>query len=32
MRFGGDVERAKSVYQGIQPLNADDIAEVSKLY
>jgi 3-hydroxy acid dehydrogenase/malonic semialdehyde reductase len=28
VRFHGDAERAKSVYRGIRPLTADDVAEV----
>jgi len=28
VRFDGDAERAKSVYKGIEPLTAEDIAEV----
>jgi NADP-dependent 3-hydroxy acid dehydrogenase YdfG len=27
VRFKGDEERSKSVYQGFQPLSAEDIAE-----
>jgi NADP-dependent 3-hydroxy acid dehydrogenase YdfG len=27
VRFGGDAERAKAVYKGMEPLNADDIAD-----
>jgi len=27
VRFGGDVERAKKVYEGITPMTADDVAE-----
>jgi len=27
VRFGGDAERAKAVYQGIEPMTADDIAD-----
>ncbi|SFQ41305.1 NADP-dependent 3-hydroxy acid dehydrogenase YdfG [Amycolatopsis arida] len=27
-RFGGDAERAKNVYRGLQPLTAEDVAEV----
>ncbi len=29
IRFHGDVERAKSVYKGIDPLTAEDIAEIA---
>jgi serine 3-dehydrogenase len=28
VRFGGDVERAKKVYEGIKPMSGDDIAEM----
>ncbi len=28
VRFGGDVDRARSVYEGLTPLRAEDIAEV----
>jgi 3-hydroxy acid dehydrogenase / malonic semialdehyde reductase len=28
VRFGGDADRAKAVYQGIRPLSADEVAEV----
>ena len=28
MRFGGDVDRAKKVYEGVTPMTGDDIAEV----
>jgi NADP-dependent 3-hydroxy acid dehydrogenase YdfG len=28
VRFHGDQERAASVYKNIQPLNAEDVAEV----
>jgi NADP-dependent 3-hydroxy acid dehydrogenase YdfG len=28
VRFGGDAERAASVYEGLKPLSGDDIAEV----
>jgi NADP-dependent 3-hydroxy acid dehydrogenase YdfG len=28
VRFGGDVERAKKVYEGVHPMNAEDIADV----
>jgi NADP-dependent 3-hydroxy acid dehydrogenase YdfG len=28
VRFGGDADRAAAVYQGLTPLNADDVAEV----
>jgi NADP-dependent 3-hydroxy acid dehydrogenase YdfG len=27
VRFGGDVERAESVYEGLEPLRAEDVAE-----
>jgi hypothetical protein len=27
VRFGGDAERAKSVYKGMEPLTADDVAD-----
>jgi NADP-dependent 3-hydroxy acid dehydrogenase YdfG len=27
VRFGGDVERARKVYEGFQPLRADDVAD-----
>ena len=27
VRFAGDVERAQKVYEGMEPLNADDVAE-----
>ena len=27
VRFGGDAARAKAVYEGMQPLSADDVAE-----
>ena len=27
VRFGGDTERAAAVYEGVEPLTADDIAE-----
>lgn len=29
VRFGGDLERAQSIYQGFEPLHADDIANVA---
>lgn len=29
VRFHGDLERAKNVYHGIEPLTADDIAEIA---
>jgi len=29
VRFHGDNQRAASVYQGIEPLNGDDIADVA---
>ncbi len=29
VRFHGDTQRAKNVYQGIEPLNGDDIADVA---
>jgi serine 3-dehydrogenase len=29
VRFHGDVERAKTVYQGFRPLTGDDIAEIA---
>ena len=28
VRFGGDTERAAKVYEGVQPLTADDVADV----
>lgn len=28
VRYGGDVERAKKVYEGMQPMSGDDIAEM----
>lgn len=28
VRFGGDAERARGVYEGLTPLSADDVAEV----
>lgn len=28
VRFGGDAEKAKSVYKGMKPLTAEDLAEV----
>jgi hypothetical protein len=28
VRFGGDVEKAKKVYEGVEPLTPDDIAEI----
>lgn len=30
IRFGGDTEKAKSVYKGITPLSGDDIADIIK--
>jgi hypothetical protein len=28
VRFGGDAERAASVYRGLEPLSAEDVADV----
>lgn len=28
VRFGGDREKAKKVYEGVEPLTPDDVAEV----
>jgi NADP-dependent 3-hydroxy acid dehydrogenase YdfG len=28
VRYAGDVERAKKVYEGMQPMSGDDIAEM----
>jgi NADP-dependent 3-hydroxy acid dehydrogenase YdfG len=28
VRFGGDVDRAKKVYEGVHPMNAEDVADV----
>jgi len=28
VRFGGDVEKAKKVYEGVEPLTPDDVAEI----
>jgi 3-hydroxy acid dehydrogenase/malonic semialdehyde reductase len=28
VRFGGDVEKAKKVYEGVEPLTGEDIAEI----
>lgn len=30
VRFGGDTEKAKSVYKGITPLSGDDVADIIK--